>query len=303
MMPRSIRATLATLVATTAAGLSLLTAGPAVAAFPGGNGRILFDYRSAGSPGTQLWSVDPVSEATTDLSGKHFGDDEPNASADGKKIAFRNNGDVWVMHADGSGRKDLTPGYRNATYPAWSPDGTKIVFAGAGGLQVVKADGSGLKAITAGDDFQPSWSPDGTRIAFMSYRKTGVQQIWTSNAKGQHLADVSQDKKHDDADPDWSPDGTTIAFNTNRSLDGNRENYTIHPDGSDAQLLTAQAPSGTYSPSFSPDGTQVAFTANFDGTTQVAVQGLNQAPGNGVHVTNMDGTSIENLSWAPTPAP
>jgi dipeptidyl aminopeptidase/acylaminoacyl peptidase len=62
-----------------------------------------------------------------------YGDSQPDFSPDGRQIvysSYRNGSqDIFVMKADGSGKKNLT---RNAAWdadPAFSPDGRYIVFA------------------------------------------------------------------------------------------------------------------------------------------------------------------------------
>ena len=55
-------------------------------------------------------------------------------SPDSERIAFasdgraRNNYDVWVMQADGSAQRNLTPDGTNEGVPVWSPDGRLLAF-------------------------------------------------------------------------------------------------------------------------------------------------------------------------------
>src|SRR5438445_150835 len=75
-------------------------------------------------------------------------------SPDGNRIAFWSGfeaffGQVWIMRADGSGRRALTscPPPTNCDVPAWSPDGRFVLFDGtpllglAAGTWVMDADG------------------------------------------------------------------------------------------------------------------------------------------------------------------
>lgn len=48
-------------------------------------------------------------------------------SLDGTRLAFLNNGDVWVMNADGAGTRALTQGPHYDLGLSWSPDGKWIV--------------------------------------------------------------------------------------------------------------------------------------------------------------------------------
>ena len=124
-------------------------------------------------------------------------------SPDGRRIAFVNDTrvrtvglccrvervDIYVMNADGSGRRKLTHDARYNAEPAWSPDGRKIAFLstrnGNRDIYVINADGSGKRNLTRNPakDVRPSWSPDGRRIAFVSNRE-GRLEAHVMNADG-----------------------------------------------------------------------------------------------------------------------
>jgi len=52
---------------------------------------------------------------------------------------------------------------------AWSAEGTEIAVAAEDRIWVVRADGSGRRPLveTEGQQFDPQWSPDGRHIAFV----------------------------------------------------------------------------------------------------------------------------------------
>ena len=119
---------------------------------------------------------------------------DPVWSPDGRKIAFvrlNTRLGVYVVNADGSGMRNLTPKPMGAAYaaPAWSPDGRKIAFAserdGNSEIYLMNADGSGQRRLTRNlaYDGDPAWSPDGQKITFVSNRD-GRYEVYVMNADG-----------------------------------------------------------------------------------------------------------------------
>jgi TolB protein len=115
-------------------------------------------------------------------------------SPDGQKIAFvrlNTRLGVYVVNADGSGVRNLTPKPMGAAYaaPAWSPNGRKIAFAGErdgnSEIYLMNADGSGQRNLTRNlaYDGDPAWSPGGQKITFVSNRD-GRYEVYVMNADG-----------------------------------------------------------------------------------------------------------------------
>jgi TolB protein len=94
--------------------------------------------------------------------------EQPAWSPDGKKIAFASmeDGEIYAMNVDGSGRTRLTdiPSYEHWP-PTWSPDGKRIAFTSedkeGSEIYVMNSDGSGLTKLTdtLAEDFYPAWRP------------------------------------------------------------------------------------------------------------------------------------------------
>jgi Tol biopolymer transport system component len=146
-------------------------------------------------------------------------DDEPSYSPDGSQIVFtrqlgQTKSTLFVVAADGSVLRQLTPPGFNAGDPDWSPDGTQIVFAqvprGGGDdpqdLFTIEPDGSSLTKITHNapgrHSFDPHWSPDGTQIVFARERFDDGLGIFTMNADGSGGAKLTTGIQYD-WDPDW----------------------------------------------------------------------------------------------------
>jgi Tol biopolymer transport system component len=91
---------------------------------------------------------------------------------------------------------------------SWSPDGRWILFDARGNLYVVHPDGTGLKQIGLHPGgrysaFEAAWSPDGLRIVFSMYvASRGQDDIFTARADGSDLMQVTNTPDHE-GQADW----------------------------------------------------------------------------------------------------
>jgi TolB protein len=137
-------------------------------------------------------------------------------SPDGTRIAVnvlnikarpRNGSAIYVLDADGSNLRRVTPMRLNAGNPDWSPDGKRIVFnssyEGQAAVEIytIRPDGGGLKRVRREPrnsfSFEPVWSPDGERIAFVHGTRTQVPHIWTMKRNGKGLRQITHGPKPD----------------------------------------------------------------------------------------------------------
>jgi TolB protein len=158
----------------------------------GGCGQYCFNLYVLNSDGSGLRNLTSKLSAAQGFGAQLASD--PVWSPNGRKIAFVRLSKplgVYVVNADGSGVRDLTPKPAGAAYaaPAWSPDGRKIAFAserdGNSEVYVMNANGSGQRNLTRNPalDADPAWSPDGRSIAFRSTRD-GNTDIYIMSADG-----------------------------------------------------------------------------------------------------------------------
>lgn len=223
----------------------------AYAAFPGKNGKILFQSNPTGT--TQIYTIDANGGNLSQLTST--GRNRRAAwSADGTKIAFESNRngvtEIYVMNADGSGQTRVTNTssltFHGNSFPSWSPDGSKIIFVsnrGDGTQQLWVMDVSNLAACTVNNlpgncpaqqlttdipspsnatipvffpsPFQasePVFSPDGKKIAFLEFSSQYYFATFVMNVDGSNLVQFT-DSSISFGNPDWSPDSSQIAFN------------------------------------------------------------------------------------------
>ena len=266
--------------------------GTALAAYPGGNGKIAYESAVEGNFEIFVMNADGTGQTNVSNDATAGGNNrDPVWSPDGTKIAFSRAGEghmnVWVMNADGSAQVNLTPGAATAdgtfgAEPTWSPDGTKIAYNSGGSIFVMDASGAGKVRLTPiGEaDAQPAWSPDGAKIAFV---RQG--DIWVMGAVGSGRTALASSARGEFR-PEWSPDGARIAYDRDGQI------WAMNADGSGQTQLTGDAIGETGSePAWSPDGTKIVFASNGNGAPN----------GHDVFVMNADGTGITRLD-TPVPA-
>lgn len=173
----------------------------------------------------------------------------------------------------------------------WSPDGARLVFVsnrdGDNEIYTMGVDGTGLQRLTDNtiDDSYPCWSPDGTRVVFVTVIGGVGARLFTVNADGSGLAQLSDEPADQ---PEWSPDGTKIAYVSGSAI------WVANADGSTPTNLTSGS-SGS-APSWSPDGARIVFTSPRAGTIQVFVM---NSDGSGVEQLTTTVNAPTTPSWTP----
>jgi Tol biopolymer transport system component len=314
------------LAALTVAALPALAA-TALAAFPGGNGRIAFesDRAQPGGP-PDIWTINPDGSGPLNLTADSAGDDFSAAwSPDGEKIAFVRDTDgffgpddseIWVMRADGSRQTQITDNEVYDLDPAWSPSGRRIVLARDPvrpdpdppdqELWVIRADGSRERQLTDNetDDFEPAWPPDGRRIAFDRDTDPGLG----AGAENFDVFDIRPDGSGErqltdaegfDGGPNYSPDGDDIAFDSER--DGDPDVWVMERNGDDPEQLTGQEPDDDavdILTAWSPDGRFIAFSSNRDDPESSEIYVMREDGSDETNRTN-DPAFDFNPDWQP----
>jgi WD40 repeat protein len=283
--------------------LLAVQAAPALASFPGENGKIAYEAYVEGN--YDIYLVNPDGSANTRLTTDPASDSRPAWSPDGREIAFvsfRNepnptncypscNSEIYVMNADGTNVRRVTDSPGIDTWPSWSPDGTRLAFQrgepSLWEIWTVAPDGSGLSFVTAGHDdgcpvyaSAPDWSPAGDYIAFASHNmypcgeNTAIALVHPDGTGSRLLTSLSNL-----VGLDWSPDAQRLSMGNNSTAfiyeldDGTRS--AIYENGADFVV-------------WSPDGTKLLlrsggmFTVNPDGTGRQDVPALGGFSGFGV---------------------
>jgi Tol biopolymer transport system component len=214
----------------------------------------IFKVRANGTHLTQI-SKDPS-----------FEDLDPAWSPNGKRIAFTRFDDavgliaVFVMRADGTHVRQVTPSKYAAQVPQWSPDGTRLVFGGEG---------------------------------------SGGTAVFTIRLDGTRIRRLTPWKLHAGLGPDWSPDGRWILLTSHAGQDRQDNLYLVHPNGTDLHRIT-RSPEGVRqwgSSSISPDGTMITVAHTVGTENQsIWVMGLD---GSGLREVTNSRPVESSPDWGP----
>jgi Tol biopolymer transport system component len=252
-----------------ALSIAALAAGPARAAFPGANGKIVFRTNRDGN--AEIYTMNADGTGRVDLTRNPAEDVDPRWSPDGSKIVFASNRtgnyEIYTMNADGSGLSRLTYTSTDNRRPAWTVD-RHVLFHGGGfsnrAIYRMDADGSGVQQLTppSSDNAYPTASPRGDRIAFSSTR-SGSQRLYTMTSSGgavQLVTPGPAGPETADIEANWSPRGNDLVFVRFDSSNGS-DLYAVHTDGSDLRQLTSTPDRIEFEAAWSPDGTKIVFHA------------------------------------------
>jgi Tol biopolymer transport system component len=284
-------------IALATASLVALTTGATAAsrersAFPGENGRIVFDtafgWWNAGIP-SQIYTVMPDGSDLQQLTDMGEGQAawHPAFSPTASRIVFTyssddNNDQIWIMRADGSHQRPLVdePDWfdASASFTAgghrvlYTRCGTYVAFYGTCKIVSVRLDGSGARTIIGGT-WHPGdavMSPDGSTIAYASDKGGYESRIWLADADGGNQRVITDPIGFER--PMWSPDGTTLVATGYRT----GSMYWVRANGTGIEEL---APNTLFA-AWSPDGLQmVSSVDNLDGSTQLQISATDGSDG------------------------
>ena len=163
----------------------------------------------------------------------------PVFSPDGQKIAFESKApaqetgggpgstenndtlEIYVIHIDGTNKKQLTHNDVDDGHPTWAPNGKQIAFTAMVGdiyqiFSVNAADGTAKQlTFTNASHYHPTFSSDGKRIIYVSNAHNHYT-LWMMSADGTNKTQLTN---HVGAhfEPSLSRDGKRLVFSSDRS--------------------------------------------------------------------------------------
>lgn len=275
---------------------------PALATFPGQNGKIVFTSDRSGS--WQLYTMDPDGRdmtQVTDLAKTDFDSWFPSFSPDAKQIAFcypvGDAAEIFVINSDGSGLKQLTSDGSFDCFPRWSPDGNYIAFArtfmptNQTLITVIRADGTGPKTTLTNGDFRfwgafgPIYTPDGREILFESQRGGLVSAAWIMASDGAHPRRFTP-APLEAAAFDISPNGKDILLMDHLNTILPTRLYVMELGEKEIRALTHLNDVHDQAGSYSPDGKKIVFFSDR----------LNSPFSYDLFTMNADGSDIKRIA-------
>ena len=184
---------------------------------------------------SEIYAMDADGENEINLTKHKWSDVRASWSPDGSKITFVSMRDggfntprhIFVMNADGTGRRNLTADTQltDSFAPDWSPDGSKIAFNARRHFRdgtrddifAITVDGKELEQLTEdGRSRSPVYSPDSTKIVYVS-KRGGDYNLYLMDANGKNSVKLTRTPPGtDNVDPSW-PRGA-LAVNPNGKL-------------------------------------------------------------------------------------
>jgi Tol biopolymer transport system component len=124
---------------------------------------------------------------------------------------------LWRVSVEGKQPEPVLMSAGEDTAPEISRDGRKLIYTNTRNSHILTlTDATTLQSQELKESrvvmTNPSFSPDGSRIVFFALNEEGDLHIYTIDADGKNLTQVTRGKKERNVHPQWSADGSTIYF-------------------------------------------------------------------------------------------
>ena len=241
-------------------------------------------------------------------------DTSPRWSPDGKSLLFytyRHNkkaAELYLMKADGSGKKRLTNTAYNEWWSEFSNDGTTIYFSsdkgkdelfGGGEIFAMNLDGSHIRQLTEHENPEafnalPRISPNGRQLIYSAdfIGPKDNAEIYIVNGDGSNPQNLTNHPA-EDRYGSWSPDGSKVLFQSNRN--GNSDIFVMNADGSNLIALTTDPASDAHA-DWSKRGDEIVFISKRDGDNEIFIM---NADGSNQRQLTFNEDSDVLPSWSP----
>jgi TolB protein len=185
----------------------------------------LIAYQSSQTGSDNIWVMRPDGTHRVNLTSDKTNETFPAWAPGGHRIAFASDrggakafdvSAIYLMNANGSGRKRVTPLRLNAGDESFSPNGKNLVFSSNlcntcnnSVIYTSTVHGATIHQLTHAPRLNlggPRWSPDGKHLVFWGgvwVNKEQPQDIYTMTPKGTHLANLTRSATVNDSDPTW----------------------------------------------------------------------------------------------------
>ena len=198
---------------------------------------------------------------------------------------------IWIMHADGSNQKQLTPAGYLDYWPIVTGDGRYIVFSStrSGALEIWRTDldgGNAVQLTQSGNNYLPSVSPDGKWVVYRSLSDE-IWAIWKVSIDGGTLTRLT------DRSANWpsvSPDGKWVACSYDRGVS------LIPIDGGPpvTSFTLPRTATTSLGLSWTPTGHELIIRDSVQGVWLQSIEG-----GEARHLANLSPDKIFHFVWSP----
>jgi Tol biopolymer transport system component len=232
--------------------------------------------------------AEPIEKRLKNIRQLTFGGQNAEAyfSGDGKRLIYQTtHGDlrcdqIFVMNADGTGKKMVSTGKGRTTCSYFFPDGSRILYASTHAKS-------------------PDCPPVPPRRGGYVWPVYSTYDIFVAKPDGGDPRQLTDTRGYD-AEATISPDGKRIVFTSVR--DGDLDIYVMNADGSDQTRLTTTLgyDGGAF---FSPDGKMICFRASrpsgaaeVDKYRELLAQDLVEPTRLEIYVMNADGSQVRQVT-------